>query len=307
MKNLDDNILREFFEDQPDDDLDVKEPSDDDQKDKKDDKTYTKEDMDKAIARRQAALARAKKAEEKAKALEDKVNTLPDEEEFNTLRGEYEKMKQQLNKLDEERKTAELEKIEDEKERERVKLQREFEKEREKFQSDLNKLQEQITAFNQEKEELAKVAARHRKQALEGSILSASSAKAFNPQQIVRLISHEFVHDEKDDRWYKEIYDNAGKLKEMLTIEEYVEAFLNDPVNENLLKVGVKPGSDTPRGNQQARDTNAVSGREPTDEHYRWAARVGLGINKKSSPEEKAWLIDRFDRLHKRVKKEEGK
>ena len=306
MKDLDYTILREFFEDPPDDDLDVKEPSDDDKKDK-DDKSFSKDDMDKAIARRQAALARAKKAEEELKSLKTRMGTLPDEEEFNTLKEDYDKMKKQLSELDKERKAAELEKIEDEKERERVKLQREFEEERKNFQSEMNKLQEKIETYTQREEELAKVAARHRKQALDGSILSASATKAFNPQQVVRLISHEFVHDEKDDRWYKEIYDNAGKLKEMLTVEEYVEAFLNDPVNENLLKAGIKPGSDTPRGNKPIGDDITPAEKEPTDEQYKWAARVGLDINKKSTAEEKLWLIDRFNRLHKRVRKEEGK
>jgi hypothetical protein len=118
------------------------------------------------------------------------------------------------------------------------------------------------------------------------------------------LISHEFVHDDKDNAWYKQVYDKDGKLKDLMSVNEYVEAFLNDPINENLLKADVRSGSDTPRGNRQDRDSGTPAGTEPTAEQYRWSERVGLGIDKKSSAEEKAWLIDKFDRLHKRVKQE---
>jgi len=304
MNDLEYNfILKEFYEGDPDPDLDI--DPDDDLKDKKDlDVDAIKKDRDKAIERRTAALKRAQTAEAKAKALEDKMKSLPDEDEFNTLKSDYETMKQQLKELDEQRKAAELEKIEDEKERERVKLQREFEKERNQYNSELGKLKEQIELFNREKEELAKIAEKHRKQVLETSILNAASGKAFNPQQVVRLIVNEFVHDDKDDAWYKQVYDKNGKLADMIPVDEYVEAFLNDPINENLLKADIKSGSDLPRGNRHDRDSGGVAGVEPSEEQYRWAMRVGLSINKKSPAEDKAWLIDRFDRLHKRVKQE---
>ena len=80
---------------------------------------------------------------------------------------------------------------------------------------------------------------------------------------------------------------------------------MNDSVNENLLKAGVKSGSDLPRGNKKTGSDSTVAKEEPTDEMYKWSARVGLDINKKSTAEEKAWLIDRFNRLHKRVKAKE--
>jgi len=209
-----------------------------------------------------------------------------------------------MKELEEQRKAAELEKIEDEKERERAKMEQEFKKEREKFQAEMDALKGQIDKYNEEKERHLETTRKYRKQALEGAIINAAAVKAYNPQQVVRLISNEFVHDETDDRWYREVYDKNGKIKELLTVEEFVEAFLNDPVNENLLKADVSSGSDTPRGNRQDRDASSVAGKEPTEEQYRWSARVGLNIDKKASAEEKAWLIDRFDRLHKRVKQE---
>jgi hypothetical protein len=304
MKDLKNTIiLREFFEDTPDDNLDVIDPDKKtDDLDKKT-KTYSEDEMKKAIERRQAALKRAQNAEAKAKALEEKVKSLPDEDELEALREDYTKMKQQLSELDEQRRVAELEKIEDEKERERVKLQREFEKERAQYKTELEKLQEQIVSFNAEKEQLAKVAEKHRGRVLEASILNAASGKAFNPQQVVRLIKGEFVHDDKDDTWYKQVYNKDGKLTDLITVEEYVEAFLNDATNENLLKASIKSGSDTPRGNT-GDSADSVASEEPTDEMYRWAEDAMLSIDRKSSAKDKAWLIDKFNRLHKRVKKE---
>ena len=213
-------ILKEFFEDPPDPNLDV----DPEPEPVVDDKKYSKEDMDKAIARRQAALKRAKNAEEKLKTLEEKMTLLHDEDEFNTLKTGYDDMKTKLKELEEAREAAEIEKIENEKERERAKLQMEFAKERQSFEKELNTLKQEIEGFNQEKARLEEIAAQHRKQALNGSIMSAASKKAYNPQQIVRLIAHEFVHDDNDNKWYKEVYDSNGKLREMLTVEEYVEA-----------------------------------------------------------------------------------
>jgi hypothetical protein len=260
--------------------------------------------MKKAIEKRQKALAAKRKAEETAKELKDKLASMPNPDEVEQLKNDYAEVKKQMKELDEQRKTAELEKIEDEKERERAKLEQEFKKEREKFQAEMDGLKTEIAKFNEEKEKQVMLAKRYQEQALHGSIINAAATKAYNPQQVVRLISNEFVHDETDDRWYKEVYDKNGKLKELLSVEEAVEAFLNDPVNENLLKVDVKPGSDMPRGNRSDRDAGSAAGKEPTEEQYKWAARVGLNIDKKATAEEKAWLIDRFDRLHKRVKQE---
>jgi len=77
MKNLENiTILKSFFEDPPDDDLDI---DDDPVKDKKDDikdKTYTEAEMKKAIERRQKALADKRAADEKAKAVLLKAHSL---------------------------------------------------------------------------------------------------------------------------------------------------------------------------------------------------------------------------------------
>ena len=214
-------------------------------------------------------------------------------------------MQQTLKEIESKYTAAELDKIEDEKERERAKMQQEFKAEKEKFDNELNKLREEIAKHGEEKEKQAKVTRRYRRQALEGAVVSAASEKAFNPQQVVRFLVDDFTYDETDDRWYKEVFDNSGKLKELLSVDEYVEAFLNDPKNENLLKVGIKGGSGTERGKETTVKASSVADEEPTEEQYKWAERVGFNIDKKSDAKDKAWLIDKFDRLHKRVKEKE--
>ena len=307
MENLFDEIkvLRMFFEeeDDPDKKLDLDDPDKKLDKKEEDDKTYSADEFDKSVQRRQAALKRARDAEDKTKALKAKMDTLPDEEEFNTLKDNYDKMQQTLKDLEDKHKVAEIEKIKDERERERAKITQEFKKEQEGFESELDKLRTEISQHTEEKVKQAKVTQRYRRQALEGAVVGAASKKAFNPQQVVKLLVDDFTYDEEDDRWYKEIYDNAGKLKEMLSVDEYVESFLVDPINENLLKADVKSGSDTPRGKKQPDGGTPVK-EEPADEMYSWAARVGLNINKKSTADDKAWLVDKFNRLHKRVKEE---
>lgn len=309
MKELFDEfkVLRLFYDDGSDDDLDLDDPKDDD-KDKdldNKDKTYSEDEFKKAVDRRQAALKRARKAEEQIKDLRTKLDTMPDEEEFNTLKGNYEQMRQTLKEMEEQHKAAELEKIEDEKERERAKMQQEFKKEREKFENELEKLRSEITTFTEEKDRQAKITKRYRRQALEGSIVNAAATKAFNPQQIVRLLVDDFTYDETDDRWYKEVHDTDGKLKEILSVDEYVESFLNDPINENLLKADARPGSNTPRGNKTQQPDVTPAKKEPSEEMYKWAAKVGFNIDKKSPPEKKAWLVKTWDGLHKKGKEKD--
>lgn len=304
MKELFDElkVLRLFYDDGSDDNLDLDDPDKDADKGEPQDaqdKMYSEDEFKKAVDRRQAALKRARAAEEKYKELKTKIDTMPDEEEFTSLKSNYEKMQQQLKEMDEQNKIAELEKIEDEKERERAKMQQEFKKEREKFENELDKLRSELTTYTEEKERQAQITRRYRRQALEGSIVNAAATKAFNPQQIVRLLVDDFAYDETDDRWYKEVHDKDGKLKEILSVDEYVESFLNDPINENLLKAETKSGSSTPRG-KKTPSAGTPPKEEPSEEMYKWASRVGFNIDKRSDANEKTWLVNTWTRLHEK-------
>lgn len=262
-------------------------------------KTYSEDEFQKAVARRQAALKAKRDTEEKYKALEDKMATMPDADEFEKLQQQHREMLESYKELKAQHEEQELKKIEDEKERERIKLQREFEKEREKMLGEQQKLSQQLEAYNEEKKQYEANMASYRQRALEGAIAATASTKAFNPQQIVRLTIDDFVYDEKEDRWVREVYDKNGRLVDLLGIEEHINSFLDDPINENLLKVGVKSGSDTPRtGREQRDDDQLPTDQTPTDEMYTWASESGFSINKKSSAEDKVWLYRTFTRLH---------
>lgn len=266
---------------------------------------YPKSELDKAVARRQAALKRAKTAEEKAKALADKLKQLPDPDEHEALKSQFTELKEQLRELKDRQAEEDLKKIEDEKERERVKLEQEFKKERAKYQAELEKMNSQLDSFQAEKARHEEILNKFRLSTLETEIMSIAAPKAYNPRQIVKLIGEEFSFDTEDDRWYKNVYDNKGKLVEVLTVEEYVNGFLADKDNENLLKADIKRGSDTPRGNRQQSggDATPPADQTPTDKMYRWAEISGININSKSSADDKTWLYNTYTRLHSKEQK----
>jgi hypothetical protein len=288
-------ILRWFWEEDPDKKLDV----DPEPKKKVDEPVYTKADIEKAAARRQAALKRARDAEDKVKDLKTKMSDMPDPDEFDSLRSEYQKLQDQMKTLAEKQADEELKKIDDEKERARVKMEREFDKERSKLQKTMDDMNKQIESFTAEKQQHQETLNKWRRSSLENDIISSAAPKAYNPGQIVKLIVEDFEYDEQDDRWYKHVYDAKGKLTTVLSVKEFVTAFLADEDNENLLKADIKRGSDTPRGNQQNRqDDGPPAEKTPTDEMYRWAEMSGLEVNKKSSAEDQTWLFNTFTRLH---------
>jgi hypothetical protein len=136
--------------------------------------------------------------------------------------------------------------------------------------------------------------------------MTIAAPKAYNPMQVVKLIGEDFQFDIEDDRWYKNVYDSKGKLVEVLTVEEYVNAFLTDKDNENLLKADIKRGSDTPRGNRQpSGDATPPADQTPTDKMYRWAEMSGVNVNSKSSVDDKTWLYNTYSRLHAKPSKEQ--
>lgn len=294
--------LRWLYEDDPDADLDGDGGGDgggDGDVDGDGEPMYPKSELDKAVQRRQAALKRAKAAEEKAKELASKMKNLPDPDEHDALKSQFTELQNQLKELKDKQAEQELQKIEDEKERERVKMEQEFKKERAKFQAELEKMNVQLDSFQSEKAKHEETLHKFRLSTLESEIMAIAAPKAYNPRQVVKLIGEEFNFDTEDDRWYKNVYDNKGKLVEVLTVEEYVNGFLADKDNENLLKADIKRGSDTPRGNRQpSGDATPPADQTPTDKMYKWAEMSGLNVNSKSSVDDKTWLYNTYTRLH---------
>lgn len=262
-------------------------------------KSFSETEMQKAIDRRQAALKRARKAEDELKAIKDNMAEMPRPEEYEKLKKNYEEVIAHMKELKEKQEEEELKKIEDEKERERIKLEREFKAERAKLEGELNVMQEEINKYSEERKKFKDNLLAMRKEALKGHIMSAASPKAYNPRQVVRLTIDDFTYDEEEGRWVKEVFNSAGKLVDLLTVEDAINGFLDDEMNENLLKAGVKSGSDTPRTQKATKkDSEPPTGKTPTEEMYRWAEMSGLNVNKKSESADKVWLYDTYTRLH---------
>jgi hypothetical protein len=290
-------VIRWFWEDLDDDPiLDPKEVD----KKEDDELKYTKADIDKAVARRQTAIKRARTAEDKLKAVNDKLDSMPDADEYDALKKNYDEMNKQMKDLKEYQQEEDLKKIDDDRERAKVKMEQEFAKERKALQKQMDDMNTQIDSFSKEKTRHQETLDKFRRSSLENEIVAIAGAKAYNPGQIVKLIVDDFKYDTEEDRWYKDVIDSKGKLISVLGVDEYVTAFLGDKDNENLLKAGIKRGSDTPRGQRQERDEGPPADQTPTKEMYRWADMSGLDINDKSPADRKAWLFSTFTRLHKR-------
>lgn len=302
MENL--KGLRWFWEEKVDDDLDLDDGKKD-KKDKKDELMFSKADIDKAAQRRQAALKRARKAEDELKSFKTKLDGMPDPDEYDNLNKDYAELKTQLRELQDAKADDDLQKIEDEKERAKVKMEREFEKERKVLKKKMEELNVQVDSFQSEKLQHQETLNKFRQSSLETEIIGIAAPKAFNPRQIVKLIVDDFEFDSTDEKWYKNVYDAKGKISAVLSVDEYVTAFLTDKDNENLLKADIKRGSDTPRGNQHDRsDEGPPADQTPTDKMYKWAEMSGLDVNVKSTADEKTWLYNTYNRLHSKEQKQ---
>jgi hypothetical protein len=296
-----------WFEGDPDPKLDVDGDGDGGGKAKGDgEPTYTKADMDKAIERRQKALADKRREAEARKALEDKLAAMPDPDEHSKLKDSYTDLKNQLAELKDRQEEEDLKKIDDERERAKAQMEREFSKERQKLQRQMDELTTQVDTFNSEKQKHAESLQRFRRNNLETEIVVAASKKAYNPKQIVKLVEHEFEYDEGDDRWYKNLYDARGKAAGVLTVDEYIETFLNDKDNENLVKADIKRGSDTPRGQAKQRQAGEQKvDTKMTPDMEMWARRNNFyEIMTDADHPKHEWVFKTYERLHNPKKEE---
>ncbi len=295
-----------WYEDGSDDPVVDKDDKGEDKGKESNEPTYSEADMKKAIERRQKALADKRKEVEARKALEEKLANMPDPDEHSALKDSYSDLKQQIAELKDKQEEEELKKIEDEKERAKAQMEREFAKERSKLQKEMEKLSTQVEQFNAEKQKHVESLNKFRRSNLETEIVVAASKKAYNPRQIVSLTAHEFEYDEADDRWYKNLYDSRGKPSGVLTVDEFIETFLSEKDNENLVKADIKRGSETPRG--QAKQRQASSGevdKKVTPDMEMWARRNNFyEIMTDESHPKHEWVFKTYDRLHNTKKGE---
>ena len=129
---------------------------------------------------------------------------------------------------------------------ERVRL--ESKKEAEKFQKQMDDLKKEFEKEKGERDKEFDIAQKKisnlRKSTLDMDIMEAAvKGKAWNPKQVVKLVRDDFTYDDDLDKYSFIKRDGKGKVEDELSIPEYVDAYLKDESNENLVKSDVNTSS----------------------------------------------------------------
>lgn len=206
---------------------------------------------DKAKKDTRTLKAKLSSQEKELEELKKKLDDSPDHEE-------YLKLKKDMDAIKKEREEKELEKL-DEVEKQKVRFQKKMDEFESKFDSTTEKFTQQIKERDDALADAKKQVESLRKVRL-GAEIAKSAAKfnAYNPEQIEKLLVGDFVYDDKLDAYTYLERDGKGKIVDEKTIEERVKEFLDDPINDNLVRSGVKSG-------MGARDKGGKTGNKDGD------------------------------------------
>ena len=179
----------------------------------------------------------------KIKKLEDKMKGMTDKETLDALKEEFEGLKTFKSEIDKKKEKDKLDKMD---EIERVRL--ESKKEAEKFQKQMDDLKKEFEKEKGERDKEFDIAQKKisnlRKSTLDMDIMEAAvKGKAWNPKQVVKLVRDDFTYDDDLDKYSFIKRDGKGKVEDELSIPEYVDAYLKDESNENLVKSDVNTSS----------------------------------------------------------------
>lgn len=213
----------------------------DEQKKKLDDVDYLKKELKEAIEKRDAAKGDKRKLQSKVDELEAALKDAPTKDDFASLKKELEDLRKFKQQIDEEQEKQRLEKMSAE-EREKVKR----DKEKSEFDAKMQQLQEMIDKEKAEKERIKQEGEEKvkslRRVGLENEILkSAKKYNALRPDQIVKLVKDEFDYDESEEKFVKNIKE-GGKLKDILSVDDFIKDFLSKEENDNLVEAKVVKG-----------------------------------------------------------------
>ena len=179
----------------------------------------------------------------KIKKLEDKMKGMTDKETLDALKEEFEGLKTFKSEIDKKKEKDKFDKMD---EIERVRL--ESKKEAEKFQKQMDDLKKEFEKEKGERDKEFDIAQKKisnlRKSTLDMDIMEAAvKGKAWNPKQVVKLVRDDFTYDDDLDKYSFIKRDGKGKVEDELSIPEYVDAYLKDESNENLVKSDVNTSS----------------------------------------------------------------
>jgi len=203
------------------------------------DKDFWKTEAQKAFDARDTAKKERKALQQKVKDLEDKLGSTPSANEIEELRkavkelNDYKAEVEALKEEEDLKNKSDLEKQEISFRKEMEKLTRDMEGKFNKTQKDIEEKEKLISNQTRQIDQL-------RRATLRGEIIEAATRhSAYNPSQIVTLLSDRFTYDADLDKFAWSVTDSKGKLVDEKTVNETVEEFLKDPVNDNLVKASV--------------------------------------------------------------------
>ena len=227
----------EINDDMSDDDLSSKikeaekKAADDDK-----DVDFYRGEFEKAKGKRDDLRKANRKLNEKLEGLETKLADAPSQEEFKKIRDQFNELKEFRTQIEEENEKKDL-KDKSELERSQISFKKELDRFKDEFDEEKNKFNTLIKEKDDKLLEETKKTEIANKRALKGSIIeSAAKHEAYNPNQIFQILKDDFEYDADLDKYVYFVKDDKGKLKDELSIDEYVSKYLEDDGNSNLVK-----------------------------------------------------------------------
>ena len=203
---------------------------------KKNSVDYWKSEFDKAKDKRDDLRKSNRKLKEKMEELAQQVADAPSQEEFKKIRDQFKELKEFRTQIEKEREEEDL-KQKSELERSQISFQKEMDKFKTEFDEEKNKFNSLLKEKDDKLLEEAKKTENANKRALKGSIIEAAAKHdAVNPNQVFKILKDDFEYDADLDKYVYFDKDEKGKLKDELSVDEYVGKYMTDEDNSNLVK-----------------------------------------------------------------------
>ena len=238
--------------------------------------TKYKDESKKAFDARDTAKKERRALQNKITEMDDKLKDAPDASKLKELSDELKTLKDFKKTADAAQEEEDLKnKTELEKAEVRHKKVTDgFAEQLEALRVDTNKkFEDKDKAYGEKEKEVESL----RVFRLENEIRDiASSNKAVNPKQIVKLLKDDFEYNKDLDKFEHTIRDEKGKVSGLETVEEKVKKFLEDSDNENLVESDVNTqGMNT---HQTTTTTTKYTGKDKS--LVAEAAEKGLSVEK---------------------------
>lgn len=209
-------------------------------KDKDKDADYWKEEANKAFEARDLAKKERRDVQKRLKDIEDELSSAPDKSSVETMQKQLDSLTKYKEAIEKEREERDL-KDKTELERKDIEFNKKLETLRKEMEEGLNEHKKELVASKETLEQKETQIRSLRKSNLSSEVFQhASKFGAYNPTQIVKLLSDRFEWDEDLSKFVNYIKNDKGKLVDELNVEETVKSFLEDDENDNLVKSKVK-------------------------------------------------------------------